>query len=346
MTTSPLFFSNTKSLLVSTNNNLYPSSIENNKNVKIKSNNMDIISTSSSTNKSESPLVKFVISGAVAWGYEFMLGHYLEYVKIVKQTQPEKSYLQLTRNMIAQKGIAGVLDGFFPWGTVQAISKGAVFGFAHAAARKSLEPLVQKKTLSHSAAEVISGGIGGGFQGLVLSPLLLLKTRVMTDPVFRQKMGMWETTKRSSLVGMSVIRNEGVMALMKGSIMFSGKRVADWSTRYLFAEGIESLMSKSHTRKLSTTEKLAASFLGGTLSTLATIPMDVMVAQIQQASKAGQKVSAIEAFRYQLKQGGISGVLKFSTRGLIARIAHVSLTTALMKTGSTYVYDLWVKVAK
>jgi len=251
--------------------------------------------------------------------------------------------------MLAQKGIVGVLDGFFPWGTVQAISKGAVFGFAHAATRSALEPLVRDKTLSPSVAEVISGGIGGGFQGIVLSPVLLLKTRVMTDPVFRNKMSVWETTKRSTSVGVGVVRKEGVAALMKGSLMFSMKRVADWSTRYMFAEGIEAgllrLRAGEAEPKLSTTEKLIASFLGGTLSTLATIPMDVMVAQMQQASKAGVKVSAVESFRQQLKEGGVGQLLAFSTRGLIARVAHVSLTTALMKTGSTYVYDLWKRVA-
>jgi hypothetical protein len=32
--------------------------------------------------------------------------------------------------------------------------------------------------------------------GLVLSPTLLLKTRVMTDPVFRNKMSLGETNKQ------------------------------------------------------------------------------------------------------------------------------------------------------
>ena len=280
----------------------------------------------------------------MAFTYELFLGHYLEFVKIAKQTQPDKSYAQLTRNMVAQKGVLGVLDGYFPWGSMQAIAKGAVFGAAHAAARKSMQPLIDKKTLPAPVVEVLAGGIGGGFQGLVLSPLLLLKTRVMTDPAFRGKGGVWETTKDSSRVGMNVVRKEGVSALMKGSLMFSGKRVLDWSTRYMFAEGIEHAMLARHpTVKLSNVEKASASFLGGALSTLATIPMDVLVAQIQQASKAGQKVSALEAFRAQMREGGVMAVLAFSTRGLVARVAHVSLTTVLMKTGSSYAYSLWEK---
>ena len=187
---------------------------------------------------------------------------------------------------------------------------------------------MKEKKIPSQVAEVIAGGVGGGFQGLVLSPLLLLKTRVMTDPIFRTNATLWQTCVASTRVGMNVIRKEGIMALMKGSIMFSGKRVADWSTRYLFAEWFEHLIQNTHpSQKLSTTEKAMSSFLGGAASTVTTIPMDVMVAQIQQASKAGQKVSAVEAFRAQMKEGGLSAVLSFSTRGLIARVAHVSLTT-------------------
>jgi hypothetical protein len=211
------------------------------------------------------------------------------------------------------------------------VAKGAVFSSAHIAMRNFLQPYVKEKKLSSPVAEVIAGGVGGGFQGLVLSPLLLLKTRVMTDPIFRGNMSMWQTTVSSTKVGMNVIRREGVLALMKGSMMFSAKRVADWSTRYMFAEGFEHMVLARHPdQKLSTTEKALCSFMGGAASTLATIPMDVMVAQIQQASKAGQKVSAIDAFRTQMKEGGIGAVLSFSTRGLIARVAHVSLTTGKM----------------
>jgi len=289
-----------------------------------------------------SPVVKFLLGGSVAWGYEFVLGHYLEFLKIAKQTQYHKSYAELTREMVSKKGFKGVWDGFFPWGTIQAIAKGAVFSSAHIAMRNSLQPYVKEKKIPSQVAEVIAGGVGGGFQGLVLSPLLLLKTRVMTDPIFRQNMSLWQTTVGSTRVGMQVIQREGISALMKGSIMFSGKRVADWSTRYMFAEGFEALIHSTHPNtKLSTSEKALSSFLGGAASTVATIPMDVMVAQIQQASKAGQKVSAVEAFRTQMREGGLGAVLTFSTRGLIARIGHVSLTTVIMKTGTEWVFNTY-----
>jgi hypothetical protein len=73
--------------------------------------------------KQESALVKFLVSGGVTVVYEGCLGHFLEFLKVQKQTQPG-SYMLLTRNIVQQKGIVGVLDGFIPWGIVQGLAKG------------------------------------------------------------------------------------------------------------------------------------------------------------------------------------------------------------------------------
>jgi len=82
--------------------------------------------------------------------------------------------------MIKHKGLIGVLDGYFPWGSIQCFVKGASFGFGQALGYNML-----KGKLPEFQREVASGGIGGLFQGIVMSPLLLLKTRVMTMPVRR-----------------------------------------------------------------------------------------------------------------------------------------------------------------
>jgi len=290
--------------------------------------------------KAESPMAKLFIGAGMTWTFELGIGHCLEFLKIAKQTNPAKSYAQLTRDITVQKGVIGIWDGFFPWGTVQALAKGAVFSWAHAATRSVLSPSVENGTIPKDVAEIIAGGIGGGFQGLVLSPTLLLKTRVMTDPVFRNNMSMMQTTKESCRVGMNVIRNEGLPALMKGATVFSMKRVADWSTRFFFSIMAERVMfGTDELTKLTTGQRMAASLVGGTLSTIATLPIDVMVAQIQQASKAGSQVSVFKTFSEQYKKGGLEGLGGFATRGFLARLAHVALTTMLMKTATSIVYE-------
>jgi len=151
----------------------------------------------------------------------------------------------------------------------------------------------------------------------------------MTDPIFRERMSMWETSKQSARVGFKVIQKEGLAALMKGSLTFSLKRVADWGTRFYFAVISEDYLFKKGdaTYVLSNHEKLAASLIGGGLSSLLTLPLDVMVAQIQQASKAGQQVSVLATFQAEFKQGGWERVAGFATKGFVARTLHVALTT-------------------
>jgi len=54
----------------------------------------------------------------------------------------------------------------------------------------SLGMLSKLDFLDAKQAVVLSGGCGGFVQGVVMSPALLLKTRVMTDPRFRTTGGV------------------------------------------------------------------------------------------------------------------------------------------------------------
>ena len=126
-----------------------------------------------------------IVSAIVTLVFEAMIGHILEFLKIVMQTSSsvtsnDISYLQVIRTITAEKGILGLWDGFCPWGIVQAVCKGAVFGLAHSTALQTLKPLAEQNYIPMALALTLAGGIGGGFQGYILSPTLLLKTRVMT----------------------------------------------------------------------------------------------------------------------------------------------------------------------
>lgn len=65
-----------------------------------------------------------------------------------------------------------------------------------------------------------------------------------------------------------------------------------------------------------------------------------MVAQIQQASRAGQHVSVFGTFAAKYREGGFDAVGGFATRGFVARCLHVSLTTVVVKTYTAMVTDL------
>jgi hypothetical protein len=203
-----------------------------------------------------------------------------------------------------------LLDGFVPFGAVQALTKGAVFGGAEVFFHKALHRV---DFLNEGARDVLSGGLAGFAQGLALSPLLLLKTRVMTDPVFRQAIGtpMQQIVQGTKLGARVLTQGE----IMKGSIVFASKRFADWTTRYFFARESERVFYSGR-KDLSSAEKIGAGLMGGALSTLVTIPLDVIVAQVQDKKRAGEKVGFAASFSKNLKTGQLFA-------GLVPRILHV-----------------------
>jgi len=189
-------------------------------------------------------------------------------------------------------------------------------------------------------AKVAAGGLAGGVQGYVLSPLLLLKTRVMTDPVFREKMTTMQTILASFSVGARVVAGEGGMALMKGSNVFALKRVFDWSSRYWFAEIIENLAKGVVGGELDGIQKMGCSLLGGAISSVVTLPLDSLVAKIQDAKSAGVKMSPVQMVAKEYNDGGFGGLWNAYMKGWEMRTVHVALTTVAMKTWSPLVYDI------
>jgi hypothetical protein len=285
--------------------------------------------------KKESPVAKLIIGGTMTVVFEaFGGGHFLEFLKIKKQTEPHRSYKHIMTEITQTKGIRGVLDGFMPWGFLQCIIKGAVFSWGQAL---SLNQIRGNEYLTEQQNLVLSGGVGGFVQGVCMSPVLLLKTRVMTDPSFRKSDA---GVAASARVGLQVFKKEGPLALMKGVQVFSIKRFCDWTTRFWFVEkALEGAKYLNNNQELNTPMKLTAALAGGSFSAMVTIPIDVMVATVQQSNNAGQKVSVFKVYGEAIKAGGFGGTLKMATSGLSARVAHVALTTLLMKTGTSYVYN-------
>jgi hypothetical protein len=71
-------------------------------------------------------------------------------------------------------------------------------------------------------------------------------------------------------------------------------------------------------------ERSLCSVSGGCLSAIVTLPMDVLVAQLQRARTSNSADGA--------GKGGLMSVIRemkwsHATRGLVARLAHVGLTT-------------------
>jgi len=297
-----------------------------------------------SSGASDEFLRRLIVAALATLLYEGALGHILEFLKIVMQTAPPgTTYLSVVRDITSEKGLAGLWDGFIPWGIVQAVGKGGVFGLAHAVAKSYTTPLIKDGKIPAAVGLTLAGGIAGMFQGYVLSPTLLLKTRVMTNEVFRERMSLYKTTTESFKIGFKVVGNEGASTLMKGSNIFALKRFFDWSTRYFFSDMFEGIMLSSGAMVeggvLSPAGKIVASLLGGTASTIVTLPLDVIVAKSQDAKKAGVKVSPWKTFIKDYDEGGLKGLYDANMSGFEARLLHVCFSTVVMKTGTGILYD-------
>lgn len=272
-------------------------------------------------------LKKTLVSGGVTVVFELCMGHALEHLKIRKQVAPRgTTYKQILADIVGTRGFVGILDGFLPFGLIQASVKGAVFGGAEVVAHKLID-----KTPLHGtqAGDVLAGGVAGFAQGLFLSPLLLLKTRVMTDPVFRESLGMpmMKVLGITTRLGMRVAMEREIF---KGALAFASKRFADWTTRYFFANLTEKVLFQDGAKSFE--QQIVGGLIGGCLSTLVTIPLDVIVAQMQQKDSAGRKMTIRETFIANLKGGQMLS-------GLVPRLVHVALTTAMLRTATNFVYQ-------
>ena len=262
--------------------------------------------------------------------FELCCGHLLESFKIKRQTTA-LSVAQIYASLTAKRGVLGLWDGFLPWGLLMALSKGASFSFAHQFALNALSASAAVRAVaSPTALNIAASALGGLFQGVVMSPLLLLKTRVITHSAFRElEGGLWATARASLAIGRRVVAAEGALALCKGMRVFAAKRLCDWLTRFAFVElAFVALRSLGVDARATVARATAVALFGGTLSALSTTLLDVCTALIQHAERAGDDVglrSLVAQMRAQ--KGGLGA----ATKGIYWRVAHVATTTVVMK---------------
>lgn len=271
------------------------------------------------------PAIKLLSGTICTVLFEMCIGHVLEVFKINKQTNNHMSYSEIYTKLTARKGLIGIWDGFIPWGLLMASCKGAAFSYGQAWVEYIFLNSFLISIFSRGTLIIFSSGFGGAIQGIIMSPLLLLKTRVITDERFREITGgVFETIKKSFIIGYEVISQEGISGLCKGMSVFSFKRFCDWITRYFFVEMLfwifePYLINKFGVNRDNIIVLTIIGLIGGTLSAISTVFLDVLVALLQD-TKAKDKDS---------KNVGINwSKLHY---GLGLRIWHVALTVVLMK---------------
>jgi hypothetical protein len=263
-------------------------------------------------------------------------GLFMENVKMEKQ-RTSLPYPEIMKKVLGQ-GIKGFEAGFWPWGFIMGITKGTVLGGSRAFLFKFSE---ESLGLSRDMADLVSGFGSGAVQGVFMSPILLARVRVNQSLLERAAQGKISTglfaeMKLSTLVLNNAIKEEGVGVLIKGMQAMVLKRALDWGTRFMFIGAFEKYFkSLKNGEKLTDTEKLAASFIGGAASVSVTMPIDRMIPILQQSGASGEGFFKI--LKKKMATEGISTL----QRGLVMRTIHTGYHTTFAVFIANRLYSLF-----
>lgn len=264
----------------------------------------------------QNPLIKGLITGPAVVAEMLTGGLFMENMKMEKQ-RTGLAYPKLIRPVLAQ-GIKGWTAGFMPWGFTLAMTKGAAVGYFRAASLSFLEPRMANK----KNADMLSGFMAGAGQGVVMSPILLARTRVNQSLTERAAKGavkgsVMDEFRMSGQIMNSAIRSEGISVLLTGMPMFVFKRAYDWGTRFIFIGMMKDYLKQRHPGKpLGDMENLFAAVFGGAFSVCFTQPIDRIMPIIQ--ASGSEYGGFLSFFKKSIAEQGISTIW----RGAAMRMVH------------------------
>ncbi|KAJ3210530.1 hypothetical protein HDU82_007934 [Entophlyctis luteolus] len=239
------------------------------------------------------------------------LGQPLEVVKTQMAANRGQSMFASIGTVWSRGGVLGFYQGLIPWAWIEASTKGAVLMFA-------VSELEYHARMSGASAPVagILGGMGGGIAQAYAT--MGFCTFMKTVEVTRHKGG--EAAAKSTLeVAADIFRREGIRGINKGVNAVALRQCTNWGSRFGLSRIAEdAIKGKDKTRKLSDLEKIAASSLGGALSTW-NQPIEVIRVEMQSQLKTvgrPEKLTIASAAGWIYKQNGFIGFY----RGVTPRI--------------------------
>ena len=220
----------------------------------------------------------------------------------------------------------GFEAGLWPWGVILGLTKGTVLG----GSKVEIYHRCQQFGLTKKESQYVSGFGAGAVQGAFMSPILLARTRVNQSLTERASQGKVDTSlfaemKISQKVISEGIKKEGFGLIFQGMPLCIAKRALDWGSRFVFIQLIHEQMLKSkgqidNPKALSDGEKLFASFTGGALSVVVTVPIDRFMPLLQASNR---KESVMKEFARKVKMEGPSTLF----RGWFMRTVHTGYHT-------------------
>ncbi|KAJ3137903.1 hypothetical protein HK100_000310 [Physocladia obscura] len=226
-----------------------------------------------------------------------------EVVKTQMAANRGQSMVASVSTVWSRGGIFGFYQGLIPWAWIEAGTKGAALMFAVS----ELEYRARVLGASVPVAGIL-GGMGGG----------IVQAYTTMVEVTRHKGGSGPS-KSTIEVATEIFRREGIAGINKGVNAVAVRQCTNWGSRFGISRVAEDLIrGKDKARKLTDLEKIAASSVGGALSTW-NQPIEVIRVEMQsQLKTAGrpEKLTIATAAGWIYKQSGILGFY----RGVTPRV--------------------------
>ncbi|KAJ3027137.1 UNVERIFIED_CONTAM: hypothetical protein HDU68_004371 [Siphonaria sp. JEL0065] len=239
------------------------------------------------------------------------LGQPFEVIKTQMAANRGQGMVGSIATVWSRGGVFGFYQGLIPWAWIEASTKGAVLIFTVS----ELEYQFRVLGASVPVAGILSGMGGGITQAYATMGFC---TFMKTVEVTRHKGGSGPQ-KSTIEVALEIFRREGIVGINKGVNAVAVRQCTNWGSRFGLSRVAEDLIrGKDKSRKLSDLEKIAASSLGGALSTW-NQPIEVIRVEMQSQLKAvgrPEKMTIATAAGWINKQSGFLGFY----RGVTPRI--------------------------
>jgi len=261
---------------------------------------------------------KLIIGPITTVGEMSMGGHWLEMLKVQRQSGTYANYSAAARDMWKQLGFKGFYKGFFPGGFIQGLYKGLPVLFIQGEANYQLNA---RGLLHGTTAQVVAGMSAGVVQGAMVAPTQRVKVMVATNP----KAG---AVSLDTVI--KVVRAEGAATIFKGTHIMMARRGIDWGLRFYGNSTAKDYFKsrKQPGQKLSALEIVFSGMFGGAFSAF-NQPLDVWVANAQR-HREGRSLTGAEVFKELVAESKVRGIAAVWFRGVGMRMVHSAYHTAWM----------------
>lgn len=267
------------------------------------------------------------------------LGQPIEVVKTTMSANRDLGLLKAIRTVYKNGGLLGYYQGLIPWAWIEACTKGSVLLFVSSE--------IEYRSKLYMGLNSFGAGVLGGMSGGVAQAYTTMGfcTCMKTVEITRRKAGA--NAPSTWQVFSKIWQKEGWWGINKGVNAVAIRQLTNWGSRFGFSRlaesGIKKLTNKNENQRLSTFEKIAASFIGGGLSAW-NQPIEVIRVEMQSKKidpNRPKNMTMLNTLKYIYSTNGFMGLY----RGVTPRIGLSIWQTIFMVSFGDMAKE-WIKNRK